>query len=118
MPDADLADLKRRIADARPLPEQLEDAAPWEDGTDRAYLQRFLAYWRDEYDWRAWEARLNALPQFKLTVEGVDVHFVHERAPSPGAIPLLLLHGWPGSFFEFYKVCVGRCLLLRAAAAF
>lgn len=104
--DEDLADLKARLANARPLPEQLEDIAPWEDGTDLGYFKGFLEYWKDGYDWRKWEAKLNGIgKQYKLTIEGVDVHFVHEPSASrPDAVPLLLIHGWPGSYFEFYKL--------------
>lgn len=82
-------------------------------------LQEFLAYWKDSYDWRAWEKKLNAFDQFKTTVEGIELHFVHERSARADAVPLLLLHGWPGSYFEFYKARVRRvlCVLLLPAAA-
>jgi hypothetical protein len=68
------------------------------------WTQGFLEYWQSSYDWRAWEAKLNSLRQFTTTIDGIDLHFVHEPSTKPGAIPLLLLHGWPGSYFEFYKL--------------
>lgn len=125
VPQEALDDLKARLAAARPLPEALVDVDPWADGTDPAYLQELLAYWRDEYDWRRWEATLNALPQFKAAVsvggvgadgsasDTVQLHFVHVRSERADAVPLLLLHGWPGSFFEFYKLIP---LLMRDGA--
>jgi hypothetical protein len=99
VPDSVLADLEARLALTR-----LPDAGPgkpWEYGTDRAYLEELLAYWRDGFDWRAQERALNELDQFVTTIDGVDVHFVHARSPNPAAMPLLLTHGWPGSFVEF-----------------
>jgi pimeloyl-ACP methyl ester carboxylesterase len=66
-----------------------------------AYLKDLAAYWEQEYDWRAQEAMLNQYPQFLTTIDGVDVHFLHVRSPEPNATPLMLLHGWPGSFTEF-----------------
>lgn len=103
VPEEEVGRLKARLAETR-FPDRLTDERPWQDGTDLEYLEGLLAYWRSGYDWRAWEARLNALPQFVEAVQGVDVHFVHVRSGRPGAVPLLLVHGWPGSFFEFYKV--------------
>lgn len=102
VPDAVLDDLARRLARAR-FPDQL-DGAGWTYGTDLDYLRELTAYWRDEFDWRAQERRLNAFPQFTTHVDGLDVHFVHRRSPEPGALPLMLLHGWPGTFFEFSKL--------------
>jgi pimeloyl-ACP methyl ester carboxylesterase len=99
VPDSVLADLEARLARTR-----LPDAGPgrpWEYGTDRGYLEGLLAYWRDGFDWRAQERALNQLDHFKTTIEGVEVHFVHARSPNPDAMPLLLTHGWPGSFIEF-----------------
>ncbi|GBF90966.1 hypothetical protein Rsub_03821 [Raphidocelis subcapitata] len=125
VPQEAVEDLRARLAAARPLPEALVDVAPWEDGTDPAYLQELLAYWRDEYDWRRWEATLNALPQFSAAVsvgglgadgrtsDTIQLHYVHVRSERADAVPLLLLHGWPGSFFEFYKLIP---LLMRDGA--
>lgn len=79
--------------------------------------QGFLAYWKAGYDWRQWEAKLNELRQFKSApIEGVELHFIHEPAPDARATPLLLLHGWPGSIFEFYKAR-GRASAPPAGAA-
>ncbi|KAF8056825.1 epoxide hydrolase [Scenedesmus sp. PABB004] len=103
VPDEELLFLASRLESAR-FPDQLEGIAPWEDGTDLHYFKGFVEHWRTRYDWRAWEARLNALPQFTAAVRGVDLHFVHQRSPRPDATPLLLLHGWPGSYFEFIKL--------------
>lgn len=63
-----------------------------------------MHYWSSSYDWRHWEAVLNRHKQYTTTIEGIDLHFVHEPSSNPAAIPLLLLHGWPGSYFEFYKL--------------
>jgi pimeloyl-ACP methyl ester carboxylesterase len=99
VPDSVLVDLHERLARTR-----LPDAGPgepWEYGTDRAYLEELLAYWRDGFDWRAQERALNELDHFTTSIDGVEVHFVHQRSPNPEAMPLLLTHGWPGSFVEF-----------------
>jgi pimeloyl-ACP methyl ester carboxylesterase len=102
VPDATLSDLKERLARARP-PEELEGSG-WTHGTDRAYLMELVAYWRDTFDWRAQERRLNQFEQFKTTIDGIGIHFIHRRSKEPNALPLMLVHGWPGSFAEFAKV--------------
>jgi pimeloyl-ACP methyl ester carboxylesterase len=102
VPDAVLADLKRRLAGAR-FPDELEDAG-WTFGTNLAYLKELVAYWRDTFDWRAQERRLNQFEQFKTNIDGLDIHFIHRRSRLPKAFPLILTHGWPGSFAEFAKV--------------
>ena len=102
VPDAVLADLKERLARARP-PEEL-DGSGWTHGTSLAYLRELTAYWRDKFDWRAQERRLNQFEQFKTTIDGIGVHFIHRRSKEPNALPLILIHGWPGSFAEFAKV--------------
>lgn len=78
-----------------------------------------MAYWRSSYNWRTWEAKLNGFKQYTVTVNGIRLHFVHEPSPKAGAVPLLLLHGWPGSFFEFYKLIpmLQVCREVQAAAA-
>ena len=99
VPDAVLADLRERILRTRwPGP---SPAAPWEQGTDLAWLQALAAYWADGFDWRAVERDLNAFPQFRAAVDDVDVHFVWQRAPSGDGIPLVLTHGWPSAFVEY-----------------
>lgn len=102
VPDADLRDLKERLARTRwPDEPPLE---PWSTGTSLAYAKELCEYWRERFDWRAWEGRLNAFPQFTAQVCGIDLHFIHVRSPDPDAIPLVLSHGWPGSVFEFHKL--------------
>jgi hypothetical protein len=95
VPNAVLTDLKQRLSQAR-FADELPDAE-WDYGTNLAYLRRLVDYWRDKYDWRAHEKKLNELDQFKTTIDGVDIHFVHERSKNPNAMPLLLLNGWPSS---------------------
>jgi epoxide hydrolase len=102
VPEAVIDDLRERLARSR-LPEPIAGAG-WDYGVDFAWLRDLLAHWRAHYDWRAWERRLNTLPQFRTRLDGHGIHFVHRRSPEPDALPLLLAHGWPGSFFEFHKV--------------
>ena len=102
VPDADITDLKVRLARTR-LPDQAPDA-PWSYGTDVAYLSNLLAYWQDGFDWRAQEARLNSFPQVMVPIAGIRVHALHVPGNGPDPMPLLLLHGWPGSVFEFLDI--------------
>src|SRR5260370_14073468 len=96
--DAVLADLRTRIHQTR-WPDQVPGGA-WEQGTDLTYLRQMLAYWADAFDWRAQEDVLNAFHQFRVELDGVHLHFVHERAPGGRGIPLILTHGWPSTFVE------------------
>jgi pimeloyl-ACP methyl ester carboxylesterase len=100
--DADLADLRERLARTR-FPDQAPGDA-WAYGTDIAYLRQLMGYWRNDFDWRAEEAALNAFPQFRVPVGDVDLHFLHVPGVGPDPMPLLLLHGWPGSVFEFLDI--------------
>lgn len=100
--DAVLDDLRLRLDRTR-WPDQIPDSG-WEYGVDVAYLRQLVDYWRHRYDWRAQEARLNAIPQFVTTLDGVDLHFWHVRSTHAEALPLVLVHGWPGSVYEFYKL--------------
>ena len=102
VPDATLTDLSERLARTR-FPDEIEGAG-WTYGTNLAYLRTLVEYWRTEYDWRAQERRLNEFPQFTTTIEDIEIHFIHQRSSHPNALPLLLLHGWPSSFYEFTKV--------------
>ena len=102
IPQADLGDLRERLAHAR-WPEA-ETVADWSQGVPLGYLRELCGYWADGYDWRATEARLNALPQFRTEIDGLGIHFIHVRSPHPDALPLVLTHGWPGSIVEFLKV--------------
>jgi pimeloyl-ACP methyl ester carboxylesterase len=102
VPDAVLADLKERLGHVR-WPGEI-DGAGWDYGVPRNYLRELTDYWRTGYDWRKQEAALNALPQFTTEIDGVRIHFVHVRSPHQNALPLILVHGWPGSFVEFQKI--------------
>jgi pimeloyl-ACP methyl ester carboxylesterase len=97
VPQADLDDLERRLSATR-WPQALVD--DWSDGTDLHYLRELIEYWRDGYDWRKQEAALNGYPQFFASIDGRDVHFVHVRSKNSGSLPLIVSHGWPGSFIE------------------
>jgi epoxide hydrolase len=102
VPSAVLDDLRERLGRTR-WPEQIP-ATGWDYGVDVAYLRELCAYWRDGYDWRRWEARLNELPGFRCEVDGVDLHFWHVRVVGPAPMPLVLIHGWPGSMVEFLEL--------------
>jgi microsomal epoxide hydrolase len=102
VPNAVLVDLKERLARTR-FPDEIEGSG-WDYGTNLGYLKALVSYWRTTFDWRAQERTLNQLPQFKISIDGIDLHFVHERSSRPSATPLVLIHGWPGSFFEFTKI--------------
>jgi epoxide hydrolase len=102
IPQADLDELNRRIAATR-WPGELP-GADWERGVPAEYLRELADYWRTRFDWRAAEQRLNQFPQFITEIDGVDVHFLHAVSPVPTAMPLILTHGWPGSFAEFTDV--------------
>ena len=105
VPDTDLADLRARLARTRwPDEPGPADAAPWQTGTDRTWLQRLCTHWAGAFDWRAQEARLNAWPQYKVALHGIDLHFLHAPGRGPKPMPLLLSHGWPGSVFEFLRI--------------
>ena len=97
--DADIDDLRKRLARTR-LPDQVPNSR-WEYGADLSYMRSLIEYWRTSFDWRAQEAKLNAFPQFKIPLAGIDVHYLHVPGIGPDPKPLLLLHGWPGSVFEF-----------------
>jgi epoxide hydrolase len=97
--ETELKDLRARLRGARwPERETVED---WSQGVPLDYLRELCRYWADAYDWRATEARLNALPQFRATIDGLGIHFLHVRSPHAGALPLVITHGWPGSIVEF-----------------
>jgi epoxide hydrolase len=102
VPDADLADLRERLARTR-FPDQLPGTG-WERGVPLDYLTELVEYWRSGYDWRAHEAELNEHPQFVTEIDGQRIHFLHVRSPEPDALPLIVSHGWPGSIVEFLDV--------------
>ena len=99
--DEVLADLATRLARTR-FPDQV--GTDWVYGTDVDYLRELVTYWRDEYDWREQERQLNQFDHFKTRIDDLDIHFIHHRSPEEDALPLLILHGWPGSIVEFMKV--------------
>jgi pimeloyl-ACP methyl ester carboxylesterase len=100
--DADLEDLHRRL-DATRWPDELP-GVDWSYGVPVDYVRHLVEYWRNGYDWRAWEGRLNAYPQFTTTVDGQNVHFLHVRSRHDDALPLILTHGWPGTVVEYLDV--------------
>ncbi len=101
IPDEALEDLRRRIGTTRwPSTELVDDRS---QGVQLATIQALARYWTSHYDWRACEARLNALPQFKTEIDGVDIHFMHVRSPHEDALPLIMTHGWPGSVIELLE---------------
>ncbi|HEY8544493.1 MAG TPA: epoxide hydrolase [Acidimicrobiales bacterium] len=102
VPDAELDDLRTRLRRTRwPEAETVDD---WSQGIPLAYVQDLCRYWADDYDWRAVEARLNALGPHRTEIDGLGIHFLHVRSPHPGALPLVVTHGWPGSVVEFLDV--------------
>ena len=102
VPDGDLTDLRERLTRTRwPERECVED---WSQGIPLDYTRDLAGYWADGYDWRAREARLNRFDQFVTEIDGLDIHFIHQRSKHPDALPLVITHGWPGSIVEFAKV--------------
>ena len=102
MPGEAIADLRRRIAATRwPAKELVADRS---QGVQLATIQELARYWTTDYDWRACEARLNALPQFTTEIDGVDIYFIHVKSRHAGALPLIITHGWPGSVIELLEV--------------
>src|SRR6185437_5631194 len=100
VPDEVLDDLRDRLSRTR-LPDEVPQSE-WRYGTSLAYMRRLIPHWRDQFDWRAHEAALNAFDQFRVQLHGIDVHFIHQRGVGPRPMPLLLVHGWPGSVWEFH----------------
>ena len=100
--DAVLSDLKQRLARTR-FPGEIAKS-DWDYGTNLGYLKELITYWHDRYDWRAAERRLNQFDQFTTNIDGLDIHFIHQRSKNPNAMPIAITHGWPGSFVEFTKV--------------
>jgi pimeloyl-ACP methyl ester carboxylesterase len=102
VPDADLTDLRERLHRTR-WPER-ECVGDWSQGVPLDYIRELATYWADEYDWRTREAALNSFDHFTTDIEGLAIHFIHQRSPHAGAFPLVITHGWPGSIVEFGKV--------------
>lgn len=97
-----LDDLKYRLEQVR-WPDQLENIG-WEQGTDAGYLKSLVTYWREHFNWRAQESELNRFSQFRSNIDGIDVHFVHERGNGPSPLPIILTHGWPDSYLRYRKL--------------
>ncbi len=102
VPESVLTDLRQRLSNTR-LPDE-PPVEPWSTGTSIAYLKQLLDYWRDGFDWRAQESALNTFHQYTVPLAGIDLHFIHEPGCGPNPMPLLLVHGWPGSIVEFHKL--------------
>ncbi len=102
VPEAELTEMRRRIKATR-WPER-ETVADQSQGVQLATMQALARYWASEYDWRKVEARLNALPQFIIEIDGLDIHFIHVRSKHENALPLIVTHGWPGSIIEQLKI--------------
>jgi pimeloyl-ACP methyl ester carboxylesterase len=100
--EADLVDLRQRLANAR-LPEK-ETVDDFSQGVPLKTIEQVLAHWRDNYDWRKVEAKLNSYPQFLTEIDGLDIHFVHVRSKHENALPVIVTHGWPGSILEQLKI--------------
>ncbi len=102
IPDEALDDLSRRLAATRWPPSV--DGVGWDEGTDVGWLRELCTYWAERFDWRAQESYLNEFRHQICRIDGLDVHFVHERGQGPDPIPLILTHGWPSTFYEFHKL--------------
>jgi pimeloyl-ACP methyl ester carboxylesterase len=101
VPEEQIADLRRRLAATRlPTSELVDDRS---QGVQLATIEALSRFWATEHDWRACEAKLNALPQFTTEIDGVDIHFIHVRSPHEDALPLIMTHGWPGSVIELLE---------------
>jgi Epoxide hydrolase N terminus len=102
VPEEALVDLRRRITATRwPDQENVNDRS---QGAQLAKIQPFVNYWGTDYNWRNVEGKLNSLPNFMATIDGVDIHFIHVRSPQPDALPMIMTHGWPGFILELVKV--------------
>jgi pimeloyl-ACP methyl ester carboxylesterase len=102
IPQETLEDLRERLERTR-WPDDVEGAG-WDYGTNLSYMKELADYWQHQYDWRKHEAELNTFAQFKADIDGIGIHFIHERGKGPNPTPILLLHGWPDSFYRFHKV--------------
>ncbi len=102
VPEAVLQDLKDRLDRTR-WPDEIPDSG-WDYGTNLGYIKGLVEYWRTEFDWRSQERLINSFAHFKADVDGLGIHFIHEKGKGPNPMPLVITHGWPGTFFEMYKV--------------
>ena len=102
IPQTTLDDLRERLAYTR-WPDEV-DGAGWDYGTNLGYLKELVAYWQQDFDWRAQEAKLNQFAQFRAEIDGLGIHFIHERGKGPSPLPIVLTHGWPDSFYRMHKI--------------
>jgi pimeloyl-ACP methyl ester carboxylesterase len=102
IPQAVLDDLHERLAGTRFAPEFANDN--WQYGTNLAYLKQLIEYWRDRYEWRQTQREINSFSHYRTEIDGIPIHFIHERGKGPRPIPLILTHGWPWTFWDFHKV--------------
>ncbi len=102
IPDSAIEDLKKRLARTR-WPDEVPGTG-WDYGADLAYLKELTEYWRSGFDWRAQEREINSFQHYRADVDGLGIHFIHERGKGPNPIPLIITHGWPGSFAEMLKI--------------
>ncbi len=108
-------DLKARLRNTR-FPDQIAGTG-WDYGTDTQYLKELVAYWANDFDWRAREKQLNAFHHYRANIDGLGIHFIHEKGKKPNSIPVLMMHGWPSSFVQFEKIIPlldGSCGARRA----
>jgi hypothetical protein len=101
-PDSVLDDLKSRL-ERTPWPEELPDT-DWDYGSNLGYVKELVGYWRTKFDWRGQENLINSFSHFKTHVDGLGIHFIHEKGKGPNPMPLVTTHGWPGTFFEMHKI--------------
>jgi len=102
VPQSAIDDLKRRLESTR-WPDR-ETVGDWSQGVPLDKAKTLIAYWRDKYDWRPFESRINSIPQYRTRIDGLGIHFLHVRSPHQDALPIILTHGWPGSFVEFMEI--------------
>ena len=102
IPEAILEDLRQRLADTR-WPDEIAGSG-WNYGFDLAYIKELVEYWRTHFDWRAQEQAINAFAHFRANIDGLGIHFIHERGKGPNPTPLIITHGWPSSFSEMLKI--------------
>jgi pimeloyl-ACP methyl ester carboxylesterase len=101
-PETSIADLKNRLLNTR-WPE-VQDGSGWKYGPDPGYMEELLAYWQNDFDWRKQESLINSFPNYKTVIDGITIHFIHVRGKGKKNIPLVITHGWPGSFLEMLKL--------------
>ena len=100
--DGVLDDLRQRLAETR-WPDEIPNSE-WDYGSNLDYVKGLVEYWRTGFDWRAQETLINSFSHFKAEVEGLNIHFIHERGKGPNPMPLVITHGWPSTFFEEHKI--------------